>query len=122
MASIAAEVFALARGIRYVAVNQNGKIVEMTQNPSMPSLNPTDTDRMEELIVNPVLIELTRRRGELDLSGIRYVVVRYGVLDELVFPYGTGHLSVGVEPDVDVIRVAQEVEKYVNASSRTQPP
>jgi len=70
--------FHLDSRIRYVAVNQNGRIEEMTQSPQHPSLNPAESDRIEELIVNPVVLELAARRGNLDMDGIRYVVIRYG--------------------------------------------
>ena len=109
--------FQLAEGIRYVAVNLGGEIVEMEQHPAHPTFNPHDTDRMEELLVNPVVIDLTRRRGNLDLDGLRYVVIRYGLQYQLVLPYRDGHVSIGVERDADVIRVAERVA----ASLEEQP-
>jgi len=108
---ISARLFDLDPDIRYVAINQKGLIVEMEQNPKRPSLNPTETDRMEELIVNPILLELTRRRGNLDMNGMRYVVVRYGTMYELIFPFMDGHLSVGLELNANPIEVAQSVAK-----------
>ena len=103
--------FNLDPHIRYVAVNQNGKIVEMQQSPKWPSYNPPDTDRMEEFVVNPVVLELTRRRGALDLGGVRYIVIRYGLQYQLVFPFQKGHVSVGVELKADVASVAKKVAK-----------
>jgi hypothetical protein len=108
---ISAKLFDLDPNIRYVAINQRGLIVEMEQNPKWPSLNPTETDRMEELIVNPIILELTRRRGNLDMNGMRYVVVRYGTMYELIFPFKDGHLSIGVELDANPTDVAQNVAK-----------
>jgi hypothetical protein len=108
---LASRLFQLDPGIRYVAVNQRGRIVEMTQNPRLPSNNPPDTDRMEELLVNPAVLDLTRRRGELDLGGIRYVVIRYGPQFQLLFPYRDGHLSLGVELEVDVTALARNVAR-----------
>lgn len=110
---LASQVFGLDPGIRYVAVNQDGKIVEMEQNPKWPSYNPSDTDRMEELLVNPVVIELTRRRGNLDLDGIRYVVICYGLQYQLLFPYMAGHLSVGVDLKADITSVAAKVAQHL---------
>ena len=52
----------LARYIRYVAINQAGHIVEMQQNPQWPSYSPSASDQMEELLVDRILIDLTRRR------------------------------------------------------------
>ena len=108
---LAPRLFPLDPAIRYVAVNQGGHIVEMTQNPRLPSHNPHDTDRMEELLVNPAVLELTRRRGELDLDGIRFVVIRYGPQYQLLFPFKRGHLSLGLELDADVTAVARKVAR-----------
>jgi hypothetical protein len=113
---ISQRLFELDSHIRYVAVNQSGQIVEMEQSPNWPSYNPPDTDRMEELIVNPVVLELGRRRGDLDLGGIRYVVIRYGMQYQLLFPYRQGHLSVGVEIAADVTEVATKVARHLGLS------
>lgn len=106
---IAHLLFDLDPDIRYVAVNQGGKIIEMEQSLKWPSLNATETDRMEELIVNPTILELARRRGEIDLGGIRYIVIRYGPLYQLLFPYKDGHISVGIERSADITAVAHKI-------------
>jgi hypothetical protein len=114
---ISARLFDLDSNIRYVAVNQKGLIVEMDQNPKRPSLNPTETDRMEELVVNPIILELTRRRGNLDMDGMRYVVIRYGTMYQLIFPFKDGHLSIGVELNANPTEVAQKVAKCLGLAA-----
>lgn len=111
---ISSRIFELDPSIRYVAVNQKGRIVEMKQNPKWPSHNPAETDRMEELIVNPTILELTKRRGDLDLDGIRYVVIRYGLQFQLLFPYKEGHISIGVESKANMAEVADKVARHLN--------
>jgi hypothetical protein len=101
--------FALEPRIRYVAVNQRGRIVEMEQSSAHPTYNPHETDRMEELMVNPVILELASRRGNIDMDGIRYVVIRYGTQYQLVMPYREGHLSIGVELEDDPNEIARKV-------------
>lgn len=101
--------FALEPKIRYVAVNQRGRIVEMQQSRSHPTYNSHETDRMEELIVNPVVLELTSRRGNIDMDGIRYVVIRYGTQYQLIMPYQEGHLSIGVELEDNPNEIAGKV-------------
>jgi hypothetical protein len=105
----ASKLFALDPRIRYVAVNQRGAIVEMEQRSEWPSRNPPDTDRMEELLLNPLLLEATKRRGDLDLDGIRYVIIRYGSQYQAIFPFEAGHVSVGIEPGSDVDGIARRV-------------
>jgi hypothetical protein len=106
---LSAQLFRMEPKIRYVGVNQNGKIVEMEQSPSHPSYNPCETDRMEELIVNPVMLELAARRGNLDMEGIRYVIIRYGTQYQLLMPYQEGHLSIGVEKQDDPVEIASKI-------------
>jgi hypothetical protein len=106
---LSTQLFRMEPKIRYVAVNQKGKIVEMEQSPSHPSYNPSETDRMEELIVNPIVLELAARRGNLDMDGTRYVVIRYGTQYQLLIPYREGHLSIGVELQDDPVQIASKI-------------
>ena len=117
--------FPLDPKIRYVAANQAGRISEMEQRPEWPSHNPQDTDRMEELFVNPIVLEATRRRGDLDLDGVRFVVIRYGKQYQVILPFRAGHVSVGVEASADVVEVAGKVAQALatleKARSRDRP-
>jgi hypothetical protein len=101
--------FRLEPRIRYVALNQKGQIKEMRQSPLHPSHNPPESDRIEELFVNPIVLEITARRGNLDMDGIRYVIIRYGTQYQLLLPYRDGHLSVGVNLEDDPIETARKV-------------
>jgi hypothetical protein len=106
--------FRLEPRIRYVAVNQSGRIEEMEQSPSHPTYNPPESDLMEELIVNPTVLELAARRGNIDMQGIRYVVIRYGTQFQLLMPYAQGHLSIGVELHDDPVEIADKVAAALN--------
>jgi hypothetical protein len=64
---------------------------------------------MEELIVNPTVLEVTSRRGNIDMDGIRYVVIRYGAQFQLIMAYLEGHLSIGVELQDDPVEIAGKV-------------
>jgi hypothetical protein len=101
--------FRLEPRIRYMALNQNGQIQEMRQSPRHPSTNPPESDRLEELIVNPIVLEIAARRGNIDMDGVRYVVIRYGTQYQLLLPYRDGHLSIGVNPDDDPVEIARKV-------------
>jgi len=101
--------FRLESRIRYVALNQKGHIQEMCQSPLHPSLNPAESDRIEELIVNPTVLEIAARRGNIDMDGIRYVVIRYGTQYQLLLPYREGHLSIGVNLEDDPIEIARKI-------------
>jgi hypothetical protein len=111
---LSSRLFGLEPKIRYVAVNQNGQITEMEQSPSHPTYNSHETDRMEELIVNPTVLGITARRGNIDMDGMRYVVIRYGTQYQLLIPYGEGHLSIGVEVEDDPVELASKITAALN--------
>jgi hypothetical protein len=117
---LAPRLFAADPYVRYVAVNQAGRITEMEQRAEWSSLNPTESDRMEELIVNPIVLEAVTRRGNLDLNGVRSVIIRYGLLDEIVLPFGAGHVSVGVQQGGDLVRIAEKAAAVL-ADAETEP-
>ncbi len=110
--NISPQVFELDPGIRYLAVNQDGEIVEMAQR--LPTHNPVETDRMEELLVNPAILELTKRRGDLDLDGVRYIIIQYGLQYQAVFNYRNGHVSVGIESDSDAVGVVSKILEHLD--------
>ncbi len=110
---LSTQLFELEPKIRYVAVNQNGKIVEMEQSLQHPTYNPHESDRIEELIVNPIVLEVTRRRGNIDMNGIRYVIIRYGTQYQLLMPCRDGHISIGVESEDNPIEIARKVAEHL---------
>ena len=75
---------------------------------------------MEELVVNPIVLEAVTRRGNLDLNGVRAVIIRYGLLDEIVLPCPSGHVSIGVQQGGDPIRIAEKAAAVL-ADAETEP-
>jgi len=114
---LSARLFRLEPKLRYVAVNQGGRIVEMEQSPLHPTYNSHETDRMEELLVNPVVLELVARRGNIDMNGIGYVIIRYGTQYQLIMPYLEGHLSIGIELQDDPVAIASNLASALNLRS-----
>ena len=90
------QVFAASPDIRYVALYRNGAL-ESRQRPGLEHASASESDKYEELIVNPTLLKCATQRGNIDCGGCRALVVAYGSFLELVVPIRGGHLSVGFE-------------------------
>jgi hypothetical protein len=89
-------IFAVSPAIRYVAVGR-GQDVELRQRTDLADASSGESDRYEELLVNPTLITLARQRGEIDCGGLDYLIIAYGNFFQLVLPHDGGHVSVAVE-------------------------
>jgi hypothetical protein len=91
--SLVAEIFAASADVLYVALYR-ANALSMWQRPGVIGASSNETDRYEELFVNPTLLKLTTQRGNLDCGGLRYLLVRYGNFFQLVQPIANGHVSV----------------------------
>lgn len=114
--SLIEDVFAVSPVVRYVATYRGGRL-ESRERSGIATPSSGESDKYEELIVNPTLITLLRQRGDIDCGGLDFVLIRYGNFIEYVQPLADGHLSVGMEATgeafalVDAIRALPAVEQ-----------
>jgi hypothetical protein len=89
-------IFAVAPAIRYVALYRDGKLASR-QRDNVAGASASESDRYEELFVNPTLLTLARQRGNVDCGGAEFVLVGYGNFLQLVIDLPDGHVSVCFE-------------------------
>jgi hypothetical protein len=114
---LADEIFALSSDIRYVAIKQGSALLQR-QRPGLDKASAAESDRYEELFVNPGLLALASARGDLDCGGLHHIVIRYGNFFQLVVPSLEGHLSVCIAPagnlDCLVPAIRSAYERFAN--------
>lgn len=103
-------IFALSPNIRYVAILRGGQLY-MRQRDGLVGASASESDRYEELLVNPTLLKLATQRGEIDCGGLTHLVVGYGNFQQLLLPIEGGHASVcferGCDPKIYVDAIAE---------------
>lgn len=109
-----AEIFSISKDIRYVAVYRDGRL-KMKSRAAVARASSPETDRYEELLVNPVLIALASQRGNIDCGGLEYLIVRYGRFFQFVLPTEWGHVSVCIERAADPVAIGQKIRNTVRA-------
>jgi hypothetical protein len=102
--------FAISKAIRYVASNIDGQ-VQMASRRDLINQSSSESDRYEELLVNPALLNLAGNREAIDCGGLQFILIRYGSFFQLVQPIRGGHLSVAIEPSADPLNVASLVRR-----------
>lgn len=93
--------FAASPQVRYVAAYLDGEL-QLRSRADLQLLGDNESDRYEELIVNPTLLKLLTQRGEIDCGGLRHVVVSYGNFDAYIQPLPAGHVTISFEQDSDL--------------------
>jgi hypothetical protein len=107
-------ILALGRHVRYVAVVRGAEIV-MKEREGLAGGSASESDFYEELLVNPTILGIAGRRGDLDCGGLRFLVVGYGLFHQVVVPTEDGHISVAIERDADALAVAEQILKLLDA-------
>ena len=105
-------VFGLSSDVRYVAV-RIGDALDLQQRAELTNASASESDRYEELIVNPTLLGLTRERGRIDCGGLDFVLVRYGNFFQLVHPIAGGHISVAISPTANPMSLVEPVRRIL---------
>ncbi len=97
-------VMALGAAVRYAAL-AHGPDITIRLRPDLHEgdgvTSSGESDRYEELLVNPAILLLTTRRGEIDCGGLDHIIVGYGNFHQLIVPIEDGHLSVAIERNAD---------------------
>lgn|SRR5574338_818627 len=113
MESLKEKIFAVSNSIRYVAIYQDEKLIS-SERADIKNSSSSESDKYEELIVNPTLLKLVTQRGNIDCGGAEYVIIRYGSFYEFVLPIKNGHLSVGMELNSDPLKIIPAIKSLVN--------
>jgi hypothetical protein len=108
MSDLHGDVFAISPDIRYVAI-AHGQHVHMRSRPDLRNASSSDSDRYEELLVNPTLLTLATQRGNIDCGGLRYLIIGYGHFHQLVVPSARGHVSIAFELGANPVDYLQAI-------------
>lgn len=113
MNKIIEEVLAVSKKIRYVAVYLNGEL-ESKERDDLIQASSSESDKYEELIVNPTLLKLVTQRGNIDCGGAQYVIIRYGNFYQFIYQVKGGHISVSIEPDAELLKLVDGIKNVVD--------
>jgi len=106
-------IFTISPDIRYVAIYQDGKL-ESSVRGNIEEAGSSESDKYEELIVNPAILTLIKQRGDIDCGGAEYVLIRYGNFYQFVTFLPKGHISVCIEPNSDPLKLKNQILEIIN--------
>ncbi len=108
------ELFNFLLEIRYVAIYQNDELV-FKQRQQTSDSSSLDTDKYEELLVNPTLLTIARQRGNIDCGGLRFIIVGYGNFFQLVKEIKNGHISICLDKNADLTTVPKKLIEFLKS-------
>jgi len=109
-------IFSVSEAVRYVALYRGGKLISRQQS-ALSGASSSESDRYEELFVNPTLLKLVTQRGNLDCGGALFVLVRYGNFYQLVLDLPDGHASVCFDLSSNPLDYAESIRSICGERS-----
>lgn len=74
----------------------------------------SESDKYEELFVNPTILKLVTQRGNVDCGGCNGVVIYYGNFYQYVRPLKEGHISVALERKTNPFVLTEKIDRIIN--------
>ncbi|MEM6470017.1 MAG: hypothetical protein AAF802_10720 [Planctomycetota bacterium] len=108
MHSIHNALFDQIPAVRYVAVLDKDEL-SLHQRHGVSDASSNESDRYEELFVNPAILLLASNRGKVDCGGMEYAVIRYGNFFQFIRATETGHISIAIEPNANLDQTIDQV-------------
>ena len=111
--AIIQQLFDFSPAIRYVALYRNGHLVYKQREQDLEGASAHETDRFEELLVNPTLLTLAGQRGNIDCGGLRHIVISYGNFNQLIKAIPSGHLSICLDQEADMNTLPARIFDFI---------
>lgn len=108
MQKLIATILSLSNDIRYVAIYHDNALA-MSSKSDTAGASSSESDKYEELLVNPTLLTLVKQRGDIDCGGAEFVLIRYGNFYQFVAPLENGHISICIEPYADPLELVEPI-------------
>jgi len=110
--NIIATLFNQFPDIRYLAIYSDKNLVSKQREETIDS-SSGETDKYEELLVNPTLLTLASQRGNIDCGGLNYLIIGYGNFHQLVKSISSGHISICLNKNSDLNNLPNEIFDFL---------
>lgn len=116
MIKLIEKIFEISDAIRYVSIYQDDKLISK-QRPNITDASSSESDKYEELFVNPTILKNASQRGNLDCGGIKYIVIRYGNFFQLIREINNGHISICINKETNPIDSENSINEQIDSWS-----
>ncbi len=99
--------------VRYIAIYKENDLL-FKQRDELENNSEVETDKYEELLVNPTLLKLAKQRGDIDCGGLNFIVIAYGNFYQLIQHIEKGHISICLDLKSDVTKLTKQLIDFLN--------
>ncbi len=100
----------ISDAIRYIDIYQNNQLTSW-QRENISDSSSSDSDKYEELLVNPTILTIAAQRGNIDCGGLDFVLIKYGHFFQLIRTIKGGHISICIDATADPLALEKEINE-----------
>ena len=112
MNALIKNISAISDAIRYIAIYKNNHLTTW-QRENISDASSSDSDKYEELLVNPTILTIATQRGNIDCGGLDFVVIKYGHFFQLIRTIKGGHISICIKAEADPLMLEKKISKKI---------
>lgn len=106
--------FQFSEQIRYVAIYRNEHLTTKQKQQQADS-SSDESDKYEELFVNPALLTLARQRGNVECGGLNFMIIAYGNFFQLIKEIDKGHISICLNKEADLTHLPESILNFIGS-------
>jgi len=107
------KLFETSDSIRYVAIYHDNELTSK-QRTELTDTSDSESDKYEELFVNPTILKIAGQRGRLDCGGLNFVIIKYGNFFQLIREFSDGHISICIDKEENPIELEKKIKNVLN--------
>lgn len=104
----------ISNSIRYIAIYENNNLISW-QRDNLVDSSSSDSDKYEELLVNPTILKIANQRGNIDCGGLDFVIIKYGNFYQLIREIDNGHISICIDKSDNPIEIETLIKKVIDS-------
>ena len=116
MKTLIEKIFKISDSIRYVAIYQKDELISK-QRVDLKDTSSSESDKYEELLVNPTILKITGQRGKIDCGGLDYIILKYGNFFQILKEYKNGHISICIDKNQNPLEFKEKINKILDEVS-----
>jgi hypothetical protein len=104
------KILEISNTIRYVAIYHDNELISK-KRIDLTDASKSESDKYEELFVNPTILKIAAQRGRLDCGGLDFIIIRYGNFYQMIREFKNGHISICIDKQQNPI----DLEKIIKS-------
>jgi hypothetical protein len=106
----------ISDSIPYVSIYQDNNL-ESWQRTDLTEPSSSNSDKYEELLVNPTILKIAKQKGDIDCGGLDFAIIKHGIFFRLIREIKNGHVSICIDKTENPVVLESKIKNVIESWS-----